>query len=311
MLNKHEKLKQKVKTLPEKPGIYLMKDHLGNVIYVGKAKRLKQRVQSYFQQNSQHSNKVNRLIFNINDFEVYEVDTELDALLLECQFIQEYHPLYNRQMNASENYCYVTLSSTGFHITKEQVEHSYGPFKEYKTLPKICQFLSELYQMPWINYITAIKLQNQQPTINKLSISKRFEVLHSFFTTQSDIHNHYIEQQLDYLIKTHAFEQAATLQQNALMINRFFERQRQINQFIGTKELIFTISLSKQLVKHYQLAYGRIIHTQILKKYEDFQPIDSTMTPVPLKKSELDPALILFAYLKNESNELAKPEKGT
>ena len=301
MLNKHEKLKQKVKTLPETPGIYLMKDYLGAVIYVGKAKLLKQRVQSYFQQNNQHSKKVQRLVFNIADFEIREVDTELDALLLECQLIQTYHPLYNRQLNYSTNYCYLTLSATGFKFSTEPSKHSYGPFKQYKRLPQICQFLSELYQMPWIPSITTLKLQNQNPVIRDLPLATRFEALDNFFTNSQNKHKKYMQQWLDTLIEAEAFEQAATLHKNIEITNRFYEQIQQINRFNQTKMRIFTIPLTNGRVKYYQLAYGRIIYTKILKNNESFKPCSPPANPHSFEKSELDLALILIAYLKKTS----------
>ncbi|HJE16160.1 MAG TPA: GIY-YIG nuclease family protein, partial [Enterococcus casseliflavus] len=102
-----EFLKNKANALPEKPGVYLMKDQHNEVLYVGKAKSLKKRVVSYFRKNQQHANKVLRLVYNVVDFETIETDTELDALLLECRLIQAFHPIYNRQMNHSANYCFV------------------------------------------------------------------------------------------------------------------------------------------------------------------------------------------------------------
>jgi len=73
-----EFLKNKANALPEKPGVYLMKDQHNEVLYVGKAKSLKQRVVSYFRKNQQHANKVLRLVYNVVDFETIETDTELD-----------------------------------------------------------------------------------------------------------------------------------------------------------------------------------------------------------------------------------------
>lgn len=72
-----EFLKNKANALPEKPGVYLMKDQHNEVLYVGKAKSLKQRVVSYFRKNQQHANKVLRLVYNVVDFETIETDTEL------------------------------------------------------------------------------------------------------------------------------------------------------------------------------------------------------------------------------------------
>ncbi|WP_233499039.1 GIY-YIG nuclease family protein [Enterococcus sp. CR-Ec1] len=127
-----EFLKNKANALPEKPGVYLMKDQHNEVLYVGKAKSLKQRVVSYFRKNQQHANKVLRLVYNVVDFETIETDTELDALLLECRLIQAFHPIYNRQMNHSANYCFVDLTNHSFTITQTPQIGSYGPFRQTK-----------------------------------------------------------------------------------------------------------------------------------------------------------------------------------
>lgn len=99
-------LKEKVKNLPETPGIYRMKNTNGEIIYIGKAKNLKQRVSSYFINNKQHSRKVQELVKGIADFDYQLVDTEFDALLLECQRIHQMRPRYNRMMNYYEGYGY-------------------------------------------------------------------------------------------------------------------------------------------------------------------------------------------------------------
>lgn len=90
-MNLHEKVKQ----LPSFPGVYLMKDSLGHIIYVGKSKNLKQRVQSYFHHSVAHSSKTKMLVKNLKDFDHILTDTEFEALMLECQFIKEIQPLYN------------------------------------------------------------------------------------------------------------------------------------------------------------------------------------------------------------------------
>lgn len=78
-------LKQKVKGLPSCPGVYLMKDSLGTIIYVGKSKNLKSRVSSYFQDSKSHSSKIIKLVQNLKDFEYITTDTEFEAFLLECK----------------------------------------------------------------------------------------------------------------------------------------------------------------------------------------------------------------------------------
>ena len=79
-----------LKNLPDKPGVYLMKNSLGEVIYVGKAKILKNRVKSYFQNSKNHSEKVRVMVRNIAEFEYIVTDSEMEALILECNLIKKY-----------------------------------------------------------------------------------------------------------------------------------------------------------------------------------------------------------------------------
>ncbi|MFC6647946.1 GIY-YIG nuclease family protein [Paenibacillus rhizoplanae] len=94
-------LTDKVAGLPLTPGVYLMKDGLGHVIYVGKAKQLRKRVQSYFYNNKGHSPKVKQLVKHIRDLDYRLTDTELEAFMLECQLIKEIKPMYNRKMKSA------------------------------------------------------------------------------------------------------------------------------------------------------------------------------------------------------------------
>ncbi len=86
-----------------------MKDSIGNIIYVGKAKNLKRRVQSYFQNTSSHSQKVVKLKNNIRDFDIILTDTEFEAFMLECSLIQEIKPFFNRKMKNPQAYTYITI----------------------------------------------------------------------------------------------------------------------------------------------------------------------------------------------------------
>ena len=74
-------LKEKINSFPKTPGIYMMKDKDGNIIYVGKSKKLQERIRSYFVNSKSHSRKVQRMVKNIHDIEIETTDTELDALL--------------------------------------------------------------------------------------------------------------------------------------------------------------------------------------------------------------------------------------
>lgn len=85
-------LKEKIKTLPYSPGVYLMKDSLDSIIYVGKSKNLKNRVSSYFQSSKSHSPKILKLVKNLKDFDYILTDTEFEAFILECKLIKEIKP---------------------------------------------------------------------------------------------------------------------------------------------------------------------------------------------------------------------------
>ncbi|CUO56061.1 MULTISPECIES: excinuclease ABC subunit UvrC [Clostridium] len=99
-----------LKNLPDKPGVYLMKNSLGEVIYVGKAKILKNRVKSYFQNSKNHSEKVRIMVKNISEFEYIVTDSEMEALILECNLIKKYSPKYNILLKDDKFYPFIKIT---------------------------------------------------------------------------------------------------------------------------------------------------------------------------------------------------------
>lgn len=102
-------LRDKLALLPAVPGVYFMKDAAGGIIYVGKSKNLKQRIQSYFHHSEAHSNKVRRMVAQIKDLDIRLTDTEFEALLLECSYIHKYKPVYNKKMKNTLAYAYIVI----------------------------------------------------------------------------------------------------------------------------------------------------------------------------------------------------------
>ena len=94
----------------DKPGVYLMKNSLGEIIYVGKAKILKNRVKSYFQNSKNHSEKVRVMVKNIAEFEYIVTDTEMEALILECNLIKKYSPKYNILLKDDKFYPFIKIT---------------------------------------------------------------------------------------------------------------------------------------------------------------------------------------------------------
>lgn len=101
---------EKIKMLPDSPGVYIMKNKDGKIIYIGKAKVLKNRVKQYFQASGNHSPKVKAMVGNIADFEYILCDSEMEALVLECNLIKEHMPKYNILLKDGKHYPYIKLT---------------------------------------------------------------------------------------------------------------------------------------------------------------------------------------------------------
>lgn len=105
-----ERLLEKANTLPLRPGVYIMKNASGTVIYVGKSRKLKNRVSQYFQ-NSQKNIKTAKMVASVADFDFFLCDTEMEALTLENVLIKEYYPKYNINLKDSKSYPYIKVTT--------------------------------------------------------------------------------------------------------------------------------------------------------------------------------------------------------
>ena len=112
MLNKNiEKQKEKSSKLPLKPGVYIMKDSKGHIIYIGKAKKLKNRVSQYFKGEFSHTIKVREMVSRVEDFNYIVTDTEFEALVLECSLIKKNKPKYNVLLKDDKGYYYIKITN--------------------------------------------------------------------------------------------------------------------------------------------------------------------------------------------------------
>lgn len=152
-------LKEKVKTLPPLPGVYLMKDLNRQIIYVGKAKNLKNRVQSYFQNSKSISSKVVKLMAAMKDFDFIVTDTEFEAFMLECKLIKECKPFFNKRMKNPQAYAFIKINTTETYprlevanIPDDSIKHLYfGPYINKHTVIKAIQGLKEFYKISCSN----------------------------------------------------------------------------------------------------------------------------------------------------------------
>ena len=145
-MTKSELLK-KANELPMKPGVYMMKDASGKVIYVGKAKILKNRVVSYFR-NGEHTEKTRQMVSRVDRFDVIICASELDALLTECSLIKRYVPLYNIALKNGNGYPFIRFYiDKGFPVlTTERFKNSkgkyFGPFLSRQKCNMVVRLIS-------------------------------------------------------------------------------------------------------------------------------------------------------------------------
>lgn len=128
-----------------------MKDGLGHIIYVGKAKQLKRRVSSYFQNSKSHSPKVKQLVKHIKDLDIIHTDTEFEAFMLECKLIKEIKPMYNKKMKNPQAYTYIVLTGhekmrsleTSYEPPKQEGTQFWGPYTSRSTVERALQGIKE------------------------------------------------------------------------------------------------------------------------------------------------------------------------
>jgi len=138
--------------MPTEPGVYLMKDALGGVIYVGKAVNLKNRVRSYFQDSAQHTTKTRRMVAGIVDIEFIVTATELEALILECNLIKEHRPHFNVRLKDDKRYPYIKINWQDpfprVEVTREMRQDGaryYGPFADVRAVHQTLDLLRRIF----------------------------------------------------------------------------------------------------------------------------------------------------------------------
>ncbi|MFA5536052.1 MAG: excinuclease ABC subunit UvrC [Bacillota bacterium] len=149
-----ENIQRKLKLLPAKPGVYLMLAEDGNIIYVGKAASLRQRVRSYFRTNSNQLPKVSAMLNHVVDFEYILTDSEIEALILECNLIKEHRPKYNISLRDDKHYPYLKVDLTHPYprltivrsIKKDQNRY-FGPFTQVGALNETIRLLRKLFPL--------------------------------------------------------------------------------------------------------------------------------------------------------------------
>ncbi len=122
-------LREKTSKLTSSPGVYLMRNRESEIIYIGKAKNLHNRVTSYFRRGQDHLPKVWKMVSNVNDYEFIVTDSEFEALLLECSLIKQHKPKYNILLKDDKGYHYIRISDEEYpRITNEKNTKQSGKY---------------------------------------------------------------------------------------------------------------------------------------------------------------------------------------
>ncbi len=151
---KTEQLKERLKNVPLKPGVYMYKDQAGQVIYVGKAKALRQRMRSYFQSEDRLHPKVRAMMGRVDDFDFIVTNSEVEALILENNLIKAYQPRYNIDLRDDKTYPYLKISMAEpyprVYITREKkdkVSRYFGPYTDVASLKETLRLLTSLFPL--------------------------------------------------------------------------------------------------------------------------------------------------------------------
>lgn len=146
-------IKENLKKLPDCPGVYIHRDSLGNVIYVGKAISLRNRVRQYFQSSKNMAPKVRSMVGQIAEFEYITVDSEMEALILECNLIKKYRPKYNILLRDDKTYPYIKVTNEQWprvvktRIVRKDGGQYFGPYSDAGAVNRIVDLLNASFAL--------------------------------------------------------------------------------------------------------------------------------------------------------------------
>ena len=167
-----DELKEKAHSLPLKPGVYIMQDAKNTVIYVGKAKALKNRVSQYFQDSASHTEKTRAMVSQIDHFDVIIADSEFEALVLECSLIKRHQPRYNILLKDDKGYPYIRLSNEEyprFSLASKAAEDGaryFGPYASRHSTQAIIDALRSALRLPSCHKKFPRDIGKERPCLN-------------------------------------------------------------------------------------------------------------------------------------------------
>lgn len=257
-------ISEELKKLPDKPGVYIMKDKDDNIIYVGKAVVLKNRVRQYFQKNNK-SARIEKMVSLIDHFEYIVVDSEMEALVLECNLIKLHRPKYNVLLKDDKMYPYIKITVNEdfptVRITRKKLNDLakyYGPYTNAFAVKETVEFLNKTFKLkqcrkiftkletPCLNYHIKRCVGVCNGNISKEEYANIIKQVMMFLDGKVDTILKMIDEEMKKASKELNFEKAAELRDEKISIENLMTRQK-VDNF--TENDIDVIGIAKSLDK--------------------------------------------------------------
>ena len=257
----NDRIEAILKTLPDHPGVYLMKDKDGEIIYVGKAISLKNRVRQYFHSHKNHSSKVIAMVKKIEDIQYILVDSEMEALILECNLIKKHRPHYNILMKDDKQYPYMRIDFSDPFARVDvvrKIENDgakyYGPFlsagaltdvldavaKNFplRTCKKDLQKARARHERPCLNYQIGRCSAPCAGKITEEEYGALLEQVSSFLQGKYDTLRKELEAEMNKCAERMEYEKAAIWRDRIRNVERVIQRQKAAETNLSERDVL-------------------------------------------------------------------------
>lgn len=253
-------LRRQAMALPAQPGVYIMRDANDTIIYIGKAKKLKNRVSQYFGADTGHSPKVRKMVSLVDHFDYIVVGTEFEALVLECSLIKQHLPKYNILLKDDKGYHYIRVSPPPYPRLSEAKQRAddgaqyIGPFMSSYAIKQAVDEANKIFMLPTCSRTLAYgKRSGERPCLNhhigqccapctgKLSekeYAERVEEAIEFLTQGSARTMATLQQRMEDAAERLEFEQAARLRDRINAIKKMSDRQKVVFSRVEEQDII-------------------------------------------------------------------------
>ena len=253
-------LREKTSKLTSSPGVYIMKNVKGDIIYIGKAKNLKKRVTSYFRENPDHTPKVSAMVSNVNDYDFIVTDSEYEALILECSLIKQHKPKYNILLKDDKGYYYICVSDGEYpRITEEKKvpagKKCIGTYISSTVAREAVREANRVFMLPTCNKVFPRDFRKERPCLNyhikncmgvctgKISretYRKTVDDAVNFIKSGSSSSVERMEQEMNTAAENLDFEKAAVLRDRINAVKKAAEKQKILNSGVNNADVIGT-----------------------------------------------------------------------